>query len=193
MSKRIAVIAVQVDTPAAEVAALLTDTYRLAAERAGHDVRQIIVDELEIPSLRTLADWDSEPLPDTVRAAQDVILWADHLLLVHPLHHGAMPTSLHDFVEQVFRPAFALDMSRRATLDRPARSARLVVTTDMPTLIYRTLMWAQGLRGWLQPLLKLVGITPVRTTLIDGSSGVDSSPVQRKWLPLMSHYGAQGT
>lgn len=50
----------------------------------------------------------SGALPEALRQAQQVLGRAEHLLIVYPLWLDTMPALLKAFLEQVFRPGFAI-------------------------------------------------------------------------------------
>lgn len=80
----------------------LASTYAKAAE-AAHEVRIIQVARLDFPILRDPADWKSGDVPAGLRAVQEDISWADHLVFLYPLWLGDVPALLKAFVEQVSR------------------------------------------------------------------------------------------
>lgn len=128
----------------------LADRYAAAAQAAGHDVRRVNVAELDFPLLRIPSDFYKQPAPQTLKGAQDDIRWADHLLFFYPLWDSDMPAVLKAFIEQAFRPGFALE-SGTGPMGLPKRlltrkSARFVVTMGMPPLAYRTLFGAHASR-----------------------------------------------
>jgi len=79
-----------------------------------------------------------------------------------------MPALLKAFLKQVVRPGVAFEYSKhgfpRGLLAR--RSTRLVVTMDMPALIYRWYFRAHGVRGLERSVLRFAGMAPVRETLL---------------------------
>lgn len=147
----------------------LADSYASAALAAGHEVKTIDVGALEFPLLRTADDWQEQLAPPPIRRAQDVITWAEHLVIFFPLWMGDMPALLKGFLEQAFRPGFAFDKASTSALPRgrmKGRSARIVVTMGMPGLFYRLYYRAHSVRSLKRNLLGLAGYGPVRTTLI---------------------------
>ena len=169
----------------------LADAYAQGADAAGHDVQRIEVARLEFPVLRTQAEFErAAPVAD-IRAAQDTILWADHLVILYPLWLGTMPALLKAFFEQVLRPGFAFDESTRLPRKRlKGRSARIVVTMGMPALIYRWYFGAHGLRGLERNILGFCGIRPIRASLI-GMVEAGGDPRHAKWLDRMSRLGSR--
>jgi len=192
MSRRIAVIQGHPDRSDCHLCHALARAYCDSAERAGHEVRRINVAELDIPMLHSKAEWESGKASDTVRAAQEIIQWADHLLLVHPLWLGSMPAMLKAFLEQVFRPGFAIDSSGHGWKKRlRGRSARVIVTMGMPSIVYRFFYRSHGLKCLVRNVLAFSGIGPVKTTVI-GMVESKRNRIETKWLPLMGRYGSLG-
>jgi len=190
MGKRVAIIQGHPDLEQDHLGHSLAEAYAQAAESAGHEVRYLNVAELDVPPLRSKREWEQTPVPDAVRAAQEVIEWSEHLLIVHPLWLGSMPAVLKNFLEQVFRPGFAIDAAGHGWRKKlTGRSARVVVTMGMPAALYRFWFFSHGLRSMVRNVLNFSGISPVRTTLIGMVDG-SRERISEHWLPLMRRYGA---
>jgi putative NADPH-quinone reductase len=191
MEKRIAIIQGHPDPREVRFCRALAAAYAEGASQAGHPVRTIDVAKIDFPLLRTQEDWQSGPVPESLRESQDAILWADHLVLFFPLWAGTMPALLKGFLEQVFRPGFAMEPGRRDRMwERrlSGKSARVVVTMGMPALVYRWWFRAHALKGLERNVLAFCGIGPIRESLI----GMVESPddAQRKeWLSRMREFG----
>jgi len=84
-------------------------SYLEGARESGIEVRVIDVAKMDFPVLRTREDFENGVPVNSVRGAQDVIRWAEHLVIIYPLWLGTMPALLKAFMEQVFRPDFALE------------------------------------------------------------------------------------
>jgi len=189
--RRVAIIQGHPDENEDHFGHALAEAYADAAIDAGHEVRSVIVAQLEFPQIHTREEWSSSEVPEVIQAAQDVIWWAEHLLVVHPLWLGMMPATFKSFLEQVFRPGFAVDASSGGWKKRlGGRSARVVVTMGMSATMYR---WGLGhhaaeLLG--RSVLNFAGISPVRTDLI---GDVDRHRAQDnvRWLERMRVLGAQ--
>ncbi len=169
----------------------LANAYAAAAEAAGHAVARIEVARLDFPLLRTQADFEAGTAPEPIRAAQETLRAAGHWALFYPLWHGDVPALLKGFLEQVFRPGFALRYAGGSGLPErllKGRSARLVVTMGMPALAYRWWFGAHSLRSLQRSLLGLSGVGPVRATLIGGVGGLDPTRAEA-WLERMRRLG----
>jgi putative NADPH-quinone reductase len=169
----------------------LLDAYAEGAARGGHELRRLDVAAIDFPLLRSKADWDSGAVPPTLKAAQDDIRWAEHIVIGFPLWLGGMPALLKGFLEQVARPGFAL--SRPPKGDMPekllkGRSARIVVTMGMPALVYRWYFRAHSLKALERNILGFVGIAPIHETLVGMVEGLDDKERQA-WLGKLAKLG----
>jgi putative NADPH-quinone reductase len=169
----------------------LARAYAEGAVAAGHEIRTIAVAELDFPILRSKQDWDAGQTPLAISAAQNSIRWAQHLVIIHPLWIGMMPALLKAFLEQVYRPGFAMAVSEKGRWTKllSGRSARVVVTMGMPALVYRWYFGAHGLKSLTQNLA-LIGIKPSRYTLI-GMIEAMSDRKRRGWLDHLRKLGAR--
>lgn len=169
----------------------LADAYVEGALSMGHEVRTIVVADLDFPVLRSKQDWDIGQAPAAIVSAQDTIRWAQHLLIVHPLWIGSMPALLKAFFEQALRPGFAMSISAEGGWRKllSGRSARVVVTMGMPAFVYRWYFGAHGLKSLTQNL-SLVGISPSRSTLIGSIEGMAEAK-RGRWLQRLGSLGKQ--
>ena len=192
MARKILVLNGHPDPRPQRLCAALADAYAAGAGAAGHQVRRIDVGALEFPLIRSFDDFTASPPPPAVREVQDALLWADHLVIVHPLWLGGAPALLKALLEQVFRYGFALPRPDEAARGFPAgrlkgRSARVVVTMGMPALVFRLAFGAHGLRAVTRGVLWISGFRPIRHTLL---GGVEGPPAKRDaWLAQMKNLG----
>ncbi len=171
----------------------LAEAYAKGAREAGHSVELLSIAEHEIPFIASRADWESDQRPAFVEPAQDALLRADHLVLVHPLWLGTMPAALKAFLEQVLRPDFAFDQSASNPLRAgrmKGKSARIVVTMGMPAFVYRLYYLSHGLSATRRNILKFTGFGPVRTSVI-GAAEAEGRRHRQAWLDRMRHFGAR--
>jgi|GEM_PF-257671 len=184
---RIAIIDGHPDPSEKRLGHALADRYAEAARAAGNEVRRIEVARLDFPLLRDPDDfYDGRP-PEAIREAQATIAWAEHVTLLYPLWLGDMPALCKAFLEQTFRPGFALEESTPASgqrrFPRPllaGRSARIVVTMGMPAFYYRLVLRARTLES-LRASLRACGFAPVHDTLIGGVARA-SDRCKRCWF-----------
>lgn len=190
MARRITVIQGHPDPSGLHLLNILADRYAEAAQSVGHEVRRIEIAQIDFPLLRTQSEFESGAIPPALDAASRDLLWAEHLVFFFPLWLGTMPALVKAFLEQVMRPGLAFDYVAAGFPKKllTGRSARLVITMGMPTLIYRWCFGAHGVRGLEQSILKFAGITPVRESLFGMVDSAD--PVRKQhWFEQMRHLG----
>ena len=169
----------------------LASHYRLGAESAGHEVRELDIADLSFPLLRSPQEWEHGALPESLGEAQAAIAWAQHIVLVFPLWLGDMPALLKGFLEQVARPGFAFVRDEKNPFGRKGltgRSARVVVTMGMPATIYRYFYRAHSLKSLERNILGFVGIAPIRETLVGMTGKLDEAGAQR-WFRKLEKLG----
>jgi putative NADPH-quinone reductase len=161
----------------------LSQAYATGARRGGHSVQTIEVAKLGFPLLKTAEDFEKGAAPDVIRAAQQVVREADHLVILYPLWLGSMPAVLKGFIEQLFRPGFAFAYAARGLPRKllSGKSAHIIVTMGMPGLFYRWYYRAHSLKSLERNVLNFVGIRPVRATVI-GMVGNKNSAKRQAWL-----------
>jgi len=171
----------------------LVNRYALAAAGAGHTVRRVTLAGVDIPFLRSEAEWEQKSAPADLAEAQEGIRWADHVVLVYPLWLGTMPALLQAFLEQVLRPSLA-GAPRDRNFDKGllrSKSARIVVTMAMPAILFRVFILAQNLTMARRNVLYVVGLHPVAATLI-GDVGRINDTRRRRWLARIERLGRRG-
>ena len=171
----------------------LAQAYAKGAATGGHEVRSIVVSELEFPLLATSEDFQKGQPPPAIRRAQQHLQWADHVVILYPLWLGSMPALLKGFFEQMLRPGFGFAAATGKGLPRKllrGKSARIVVTMGMPAFFYSMVYRAHSLRSLKRNILAYCGIHPVRSSLVGMVEG--ASPARREqWLRRMEKLGGR--
>ena len=192
MSRRILIVVGHPDPSPDRLCRGLAKAYGEGAEEAGHGVRRVDLAALEFPMLRTMQEFEHGALPVELKDAAEAIVWAEHIVFVFPLWLGTMPALLKAFLEQVMRPGTAFAYPDKGggftkTLLR-GRSARVVVTMGIPSVVYRLWFLGHGIAGMKRSILHFVGITPVRETLFGMVAGA-SDATRAKWISQMRNLG----
>lgn len=191
MTKRITILQGHPDPQGEHFGHVLSDNYIEAAKEAGHEVRVIIIAELDFPLLRSQADYDSGVTPEALRQAQEDIAWADHLVIFYPLWLGTMPALLKAFLEQLLRPGFAYRLPGEGKGFEKllkGKSAHIVITMGMPAFFYRWYFGAHGLKNLRRNILGFCGIKPIKDSLIGLVE--NKNPERRaRWVKRMRRLG----
>lgn len=189
MTKRIVIIQGHPDPAGNHLLNAMADAYAAGATAAGHEVRRIEVAKLEFPMMRTQAEFEKGSPPPALKQCQDDMAWAEHWVFLFPLWHGTMPGLFKGFLEHIFRPGFAMEYQEKGFPKRllAGRSARIVVTMGMPTLMYRWYFGAFGVRGFERSMLGFAGIKPIRESFFGLTFSDDAK--RQGWIETMRRYG----
>lgn len=190
MSRSILVLNGHPDPRPERFCAALADAYGHGASLAGHRVNRIDLGALDLPLIRSRAEFETGEPPENARRLQSAILEADHLVLVFPLWLGGVPAVTKGVLEQVFRYGFALGKpgSGEGLGRLGGRSARLIVTMGMPSAFFRLAFDAAGLTALSRGVFRLSGFNPVRRTVFGEVEG--SADRRNALLRRMGRLGA---
>jgi putative NADPH-quinone reductase len=194
MAKHIAIIQGHPDFTVRHFCHALADEYAKGAEDGGHDVMRVDVATLEFSLLRTKEEFEKGTPPEAIKRAQDIVAWADHLVIIYPLWLGSMPALLQGFLEQLLRPGFAFEYQKSGGMAKKllkGKSARIVVTMGMPAFVYRWIFFAHSLKSLTRNTLWFCGIGPVKSTIIGSIEGLTDRQ-RADWLDEMRGLGDVG-
>lgn len=192
MSKRILIIDGHPDCRPERFLHALAHAYREGAASAGHALSDIVVSELDFPWLKTTEDFQRGAAPESIRACQELIRQADHLVIFFPLWLGSMPALLKAFFEQALRPGFAFGAGAGRHMPKKllaGKSARIVVTMGMPAFFYKWFYRAHSLKSLERNILAFCGVHPVRATIAGMVEGM-SATKRKALLDSMQALGA---
>lgn len=162
--------------------AAVADRYAQTLETRGITVRRLDLADMSVPELTTRKPGGSEMAGD-VLAFWEAMVWADHVVIVHPLWWGSMPAKL----KALFDIGLQSGKAYRYLEGRPlpqgllaGRSARLIVTSDTPNWFMACFYRNAHFRAVTNQILKFIGLKPVRITHLSVMRG--STPAQRDKL-----------
>ena len=192
MTKRILVVLGQPDRKS--YGGALAAAYADGARAAGAEVREIFLGEIRFNAAPLPGQLKpGEPEPDLAQS-QQAISWAEHLVFVYPIWWGTIPALLKGFIERVFTPGFAVryhENSPRWDKLLEGRSARLIVTLNTPSFVYRWVFGRPGHVTMKRTILQFCGVRPVRITEVGPIKG--STDEQRaRWLGQARALGERG-
>jgi NAD(P)H dehydrogenase (quinone) len=162
----------------------LSQRYATAALAAGHEVKEIFLDQLQFDPILHQAYHNIQELEPDLVMAQQAILWAEHICFVYPIWWGSVPALLKGFVDRVFLPGFAFKYHPGKRYPEgllAGRSAQLIVTMDTPPWYFRWIYQAPGIRQMRVNTLELCGIKSVKVICL--GTVINSNEKQRQsWL-----------
>lgn len=194
MKKRIVIIQGHPDAAKPHLCHAIANAYAEGAKKAGHNPHILPVAELSFPLLTSEEEFNHGDAPPVIGKAQQMIQEADHLVMVYPLWLGSMPAILKGFLEQLFRPGFAFNYQEGGGSKKlpkqhlKGKSARIIITMGMPSLVYRWFYCAHSLKSLKRNILGFCGIAPVRHTLIGGVEALNESQRSKK-LHQINQFG----
>ena len=128
--------------------------------------------------------------PDLLRA-QELITWADHLVLVYPVWWGSVPALMKGFLDRVLLPGYAFKYRENSPFHDPflmGKTARQLVTLGMPNWYYWLRYGAPSHRSVGQVTLNFCGIRPVKTTVFSPLRTAKPDQIE-SWLPRAKKLG----
>ncbi|MBI3545535.1 MAG: NAD(P)H-dependent oxidoreductase [Gammaproteobacteria bacterium] len=170
----------------------LAQAYIDGAKQAGAEVKELYLGDLKFNPCAAGGPPTGELEPELLHA-QAAIKWAEHLVFVYPIWWGTIPALLKGFIERVFLPGFAVNFRKNSPLwDKllSGRSARLIVTLNTPSWVYRWYFGRPGHNTMKKTILQFCGITPVRITEI-GPIKDSTEEKRKKWLQQVHLLGTE--
>ncbi|WP_119153821.1 NAD(P)H-dependent oxidoreductase [Caldimonas tepidiphila] len=161
----------------------LAAAYCDGAMDAGAQVRVLRLAQAEFDPDVHAASPEQQPLEPVLAQAQQDIVWAQHLVFVHPVWWGSFPARLKGFLDRCLTPGFAFAHREDGAWEKllAGRTAELITTLDTPRGIYRLVQLAPGHRALAVATLGYCGVRTVRQT--EFGPVVTSAPEERReWL-----------
>lgn len=116
--------------------------------------------------------------------AQELILWCDHLVVIHPVWWGGLPALLKGFFDRVFLPKFAFQYRENSVWwDKllKGRTAEIIYTIDQPIFYYKWFNGAPGLKQLKKMTLEFSGFKVKRITAFGNVRYSNQSKIKH-WL-----------
>lgn len=162
----------------------LAGAYIKGALQAGAQVQEINIAEITFNADLEHGYHKRMDLEPDLITAQEKIMWADHLIWVHPVWWGGLPAKLKGFIDRTFLPGFAFRYKENSVWwDKllTGKTAHIITTLDQPAWYYRWMYGRPSVNQLKKSTLEFCGIKPVKVTYIGIIKG--ASETQRlKWL-----------
>jgi 1,4-dihydroxy-2-naphthoate polyprenyltransferase len=172
----------------------LARAYERGAVEASVSVRSLVLAGMEFdPNVRTEEPTDQQAESDILEAKAG-IEWADHLVFVYPNWWGTMPALLKGFFDRVFTPGFAFSFYEEGEGAGheellSGKTAELLVTMDVPPLVYRLIQRQPGTNAVKGATLGFAGVRTTRVSYFGPVEGSD--PGEREgWLAEAEDLGS---
>lgn len=146
----------------------LTDAYREGAEKAGAEVKTLMLGELDFNVNLPKGFKDMPELEPSLKQATEDILWSEHMVWIHPLWWYGYPAIMKGFIDRIFLPGVTFKFVGRPFPEMllKGRTARIITTADTPHFYYRWFMGSPALKQLKKGTLEFCGVSPVRSSFI---------------------------
>lgn len=171
----------------------LTSAYLRGAAKAGAVTKCITVSELAFDPNVTHHTPHLQRVEPCIKEAQDLILWADHVVFVYPTWWGTMPALLKGFIDRVLTSGFAFEEIEGGTGYAPllrGRSAQIITTMDTPLLVYKLFYHAPGHNAMRYATLGFCGFAMAKTLSFGPVKKSDLSK-RKTWLDKAETEGSK--
>jgi NAD(P)H dehydrogenase (quinone) len=165
----------------------LAHAYAEGVRQAGAEVKHLDLARLEFSAnIMQAPDYNNKTgeIESSLKEAQDLMNWADHLVFVYPTFWGDMPALLKAFIDRAFLPNFAFKYRKGSPFQDKllkGKTARIITTMDAPTLYYQLMYRSPGTNALKRATLHFCGVKPVSVTAI-GRMRYLSEDARKGWL-----------
>ncbi|WP_344826427.1 NAD(P)H-dependent oxidoreductase [Chryseobacterium ginsenosidimutans] len=161
----------------------IMNAYREGAEKAGANVQQIIIADLHFDPNLKYGYQNRMDLEQDLLEAWEKILWADHIVWVHPVWWGGFPALMKGFIDRLFLPGLAFRYRENSVWwDKllMGKTAHIITTMDQPGWYYRLFFGRPSINQLKKSILEFCGVRPVKVTII-GIIKTSDKTQRRKW------------
>ena len=172
--------------------ASLADNYQAAAQTTGAEIRRMNLSEMTF-NTDTFEGYtgDQTALAPDLKTWQDNMIWADHILLVHPYWWASMPSKAKAVLDQALLPGFGFKYHEKGMgWDKllKGRTGDAIITSDTPPWLDSLLYRKPGRRVIKNQIFDFVGIK-AKTIVQFGSVKLNGKKRISSWLKRASDMG----
>lgn len=171
----------------------LLNAYRKGVERTGANLKTIYISQLDFDV--NLADGykfgETKPLEADLIHSQELIQWADHIVLAYPNWWGFMPAVTKGFIDRIFMPGFAFKHHSGKIFPEKllkGKSLRLLITMDTPKWWFYLIYRASQYQILKDIVFGYVGFDPIKFSTF-GFMRKSTEKQRAKWLQKVEQLG----
>lgn len=141
----------------------------LENSRSRADIQLLPLRDLKFDPILWAGYKEKQELEPDLQKAQELMKWADHLVIICPIWWGGPPALLKGFMDRTFLPGFAFKYRKGSRMwDKfmTGRSAHVIVTSDAPTWWMRWFRGDSTVKMIKSATLDFVGYSPVKVTRV---------------------------
>ncbi len=169
----------------------LGESYARGAASGGHQASLFVTSKMKFDPILHVGFERVQELEPDMKEAHDVLLAADHLVIIFPLWLGGMPAILKGFLERVLQGEM-VEASKTHKFPKllKGKSVRVIVTMGMPGFVYRWWFRPYALKILKRNILGSVGAGPIEVTIY-GSIEAVSKRRRKRWLRDVEELGSR--
>lgn len=173
----------------------LLDAYQNGAESSGANCKMIYISRLnfDVNLSDGYKNGEAMQLENDLIESQQLIKWADHVVLAYPNWWGFMPAITKGFIDRIFLPGFAFKNHSGKNFPEKllkGKSMRLLVTMDTPTLWFYIIYRASQYQILKDIIFGYVGFDPIRFSTF-GFIRKSTDKQRNNWLQKVENLGKQ--
>src|SRR4051794_32913311 len=143
----------------------LMEAYIAGAKKAGATIQTLIISHLQFDLNVSHHTPHLQYMEPDLRNAQELIVWAEHIVFIYPTWWGTVPALLKGFIDRVFTSGFAFEETEAGIGYEPllrGKTAEILTTMDTPTLAYQFIYRAPGHNAMRRAILEFCGLIVTR-------------------------------
>jgi putative NADPH-quinone reductase len=171
----------------------LLDAYQNGAESVGAICKTIYVSRLnfDVTLHEGYKNDESLALEEDLANAQQMLQWADHVVIAYPNWWGFMPAVMKGFIDRILLPGFAFKHQSGKIFPEKllkGKSIRLMVTMDTPKWWFYLIYRASQYQILKDIVFGYVGFDPIRFSTF-GFIRKSTDALRGKWLREVGQLG----
>jgi len=169
----------------------LSDAYKKGAISSGADIKEINIRELNFNSNLQFGYRKRMELEPDLIAAQEKLIWANHIVWVYPVWWSSVPAIMKGFLDRILLPGFAFKKRGNSLLSDKyltGKSARIICTLDQPPWYYSLVYKSPSHNAIKKGTLHYIGVKKVQITTI-GPIRLSKEKFRTKWLNKVEKLG----
>lgn len=169
----------------------LAEAYCNGAQNSGHEVKKLVLADMEFEVNLQFGFEKRMELEQDLKMAQEYILWAEHLVFVHPVWWGGLPALFKGFIDRCFLPGFAFKYRENSVWwDKllSGKTAHIITTLDQPGWYYRLMYGRPSVNQLKKSTLEFCGIKPVKLTYVGAVRGAEPQKI-KEWIDKAGSLG----
>lgn len=173
----------------------LLDAYKKDAKSTGGNCKTIYVSKLNFNV--NLSDGyktgEAMQLEEDLVSSQQLLTWADHIVMAYPNWWGFMPAITKGFIDRIFLPGFAFKHHSGKIFPEKllkGKSIRLLVTMDTPKWWFYLVYRASQYRILKNIVFGYVGFGPIHFSTF-GFIRKSTDKLRENWIKKVEQLGKQ--